>query len=90
VEGARDVGPGARCDGDDLVQRVDDGVEVDGREPAREHAGGKTAAAHLGEDRLRHRYLALLFEAMKKGGEEPLPGAPPTWSEMNERWAPRG
>jgi AcrR family transcriptional regulator len=39
---------------------------------------------------LRHRYLALLLEAMKEGGEEPLPGAPPTWAEMNERWAPRG
>jgi AcrR family transcriptional regulator len=41
---------------------------------------------------LRHRYLALLLDAMKAGGPErsaPLPGDPPTWAEMNERWAPR-
>jgi AcrR family transcriptional regulator len=41
---------------------------------------------------LRHRYLALLLEAMKNPpatAHAPLPGAPPTWAEMNERWAPR-
>jgi AcrR family transcriptional regulator len=38
---------------------------------------------------LRHRYLALLLEAMKAPGDGPLPGAPPTWAEMNERWSPR-
>ncbi len=41
---------------------------------------------------LRHRYLTMLMESMKKPGARgraPLPGAPPTWTEMNERWAPR-
>lgn len=41
---------------------------------------------------LRHRYLALLLESMRIPGapdRTPLPGAPPTWAEMSERWAPR-
>ncbi len=41
---------------------------------------------------LRHRYLTMLLESMKKPGapdRAPLPGAPPTWAEMNERWVPR-
>ena len=39
---------------------------------------------------LRHRYLALLLEAMKGPGDEALPGPGPTWAEINERWAPPG
>jgi AcrR family transcriptional regulator len=39
---------------------------------------------------LRHRYLALLLEAMKAPGAAALPGPGPTWAEINERWAPRG
>jgi AcrR family transcriptional regulator len=40
---------------------------------------------------LRHRYLALLLEAMRGGRADlsELPGPPPTWAEINERWAPR-
>jgi AcrR family transcriptional regulator len=38
---------------------------------------------------LRHRYLALLLEAMKAPAATALPGPPPTWAEINERWAPR-
>lgn len=40
---------------------------------------------------LRHRYLTMLMESMKKPGapdRAPLPAAPPTWAEMTERWAP--
>jgi AcrR family transcriptional regulator len=35
---------------------------------------------------LRHRYLALLLEAMHDPSGAPLPGPPPTWQEVIERW----
>jgi AcrR family transcriptional regulator len=35
---------------------------------------------------LRHRYLALLLEAMRGPAAAPLPGPPPTWRELVERW----
>jgi AcrR family transcriptional regulator len=35
---------------------------------------------------LRHRYLALLLEAMRDPSGAPLPGPPPTWQEVIERW----
>ena len=35
---------------------------------------------------LRHRYLALLLEAMHGPGAAPLPGPPPTWRELVGRW----
>ncbi|HET8788864.1 MAG TPA: helix-turn-helix domain-containing protein [Actinomycetes bacterium] len=35
---------------------------------------------------LRHRYLALLLEAMHGPGDGPLPGPPPTWRELVGRW----
>ena len=48
------------------------------------------ASIRLGdEDRthqLRHRYLALLLEAMHGPSSSPLPGPPPTWQEITARW----
>lgn len=35
---------------------------------------------------LRDRYLALLLDAIRGEGENPLPGPPPTWPEIAERW----
>jgi AcrR family transcriptional regulator len=35
---------------------------------------------------LRHRYLALLLDAMHAPSPSPLPGPPPSWSEIAERW----
>jgi AcrR family transcriptional regulator len=35
---------------------------------------------------LRHRYLALLLEAMRGPSNPPLPGPPPTWPELHARW----
>ena len=37
---------------------------------------------------LRHRYLALLLEALRAPAGEPLPGPAPTWPEMSGRWEP--
>jgi AcrR family transcriptional regulator len=35
---------------------------------------------------LRHRYLALLLEALRAATTTPLPGPPPRWDELRERW----
>ena len=39
---------------------------------------------------LRRRYLALILDGMRAGGREDLPGPPPTWQELSERWVPAG
>jgi AcrR family transcriptional regulator len=35
---------------------------------------------------LRHRYLALLLEALQTPSESTLPGPPPGWEEISLRW----
>jgi AcrR family transcriptional regulator len=35
---------------------------------------------------LRQRYLALLLDAIHNPEGSPLPGSPPTWAEISERW----
>jgi AcrR family transcriptional regulator len=37
-------------------------------------------------NQLRHRYLALFLTALRDDSE-PLPGPPPTWEEIRNRWA---
>jgi AcrR family transcriptional regulator len=48
------------------------------------------ASVRLGDEartrQLRHRYLALLLEAMRRPSNPPLPGPPPTWPELHARW----
>ena len=50
------------------------------------------AALRIGDERrtkaLRHRYLALLLDAVRTGGAPPLPGPPPHWEEVAARWNP--
>jgi AcrR family transcriptional regulator len=36
---------------------------------------------------LRHRYLALLLDALRDTSGAPLPGPPPSWEEISRRWA---
>ena len=36
---------------------------------------------------LRHRYLALMLDGMRATGRGDLPGPPPGWKELSERWA---
>jgi AcrR family transcriptional regulator len=36
--------------------------------------------------RLRHRYLSLLLDAVHLVDGDPLPGPPPSWQELAERW----
>ena len=37
---------------------------------------------------LRHRYLALVLDGLRARDREELPGPPPTWQELSERWIP--
>ena len=50
----------------------------------------QVASVRLGDPgrtgQLRHRYLALLLEAMHAPAATPLPGPPPTWRELTARW----
>jgi AcrR family transcriptional regulator len=50
----------------------------------------QVASVRLGDagrtGQLRHRYLALLLEAMHAPPATPLPGPPPTWQELTARW----
>ena len=50
----------------------------------------QVASVRLGDagrtGQLRHRYLALLLEAMHAPATTPLPGPPPTWRELTARW----
>jgi hypothetical protein len=36
--------------------------------------------------RLRQRYLALIFDALRAPATAQLPGPPPGWQEINSRW----
>ncbi|MBV9798884.1 MAG: TetR/AcrR family transcriptional regulator [Solirubrobacterales bacterium] len=38
-------------------------------------------------EQLRRRYLAVILEGLRAPDGDPLPGPPPTWQEINERWA---
>jgi AcrR family transcriptional regulator len=48
------------------------------------------ASIHVGDEErtreLRHRYLALLLDALHAPSTTPLPGPAPTWDEIRERW----
>jgi len=37
---------------------------------------------------LRHRYLAVILDGLRAREREKLPGPPPRWQEINERWVP--
>ena len=48
------------------------------------------AAVRVGDvertQQLRHRYLALLLDAIHTPAESRLPGPPPRWEEIDQRW----
>jgi AcrR family transcriptional regulator len=50
----------------------------------------QVASIRLGDrDRtrqLRHRYLGLLLDGLRTPSPGPLPGPPPTWTEVSGRW----
>ncbi|HEY6297657.1 MAG TPA: TetR/AcrR family transcriptional regulator [Streptosporangiaceae bacterium] len=38
---------------------------------------------------LRHRYLALVLDGLRARDREDLPGPPPGWQELSDRWIPK-
>jgi AcrR family transcriptional regulator len=38
---------------------------------------------------LRHRYLALVLDGLRARDREELPGPPPGWQELSDRWIPK-
>jgi len=48
------------------------------------------AAIRMGDEertrQLRHRYLALLLEALQARSDSELPGPAPSWEEIDRRW----
>ena len=38
---------------------------------------------------LRHRYLALVMDGLRARDREDLPGPPPSWQELSDRWIPK-
>ena len=50
----------------------------------------QVAAVRIGDEKrtrqLRHRYLALLLDALRVPSGSPLPGPPPSWEEISRRW----
>lgn len=54
----------------------------------------QVASIRLGDEartnQLRHRYLALLLDALHAPSPGALPGPPPTWEEVGSRWNRRG
>jgi AcrR family transcriptional regulator len=37
---------------------------------------------------LRRRYLAVILDGLRAANREDLPGPPPAWQELSERWVP--
>jgi AcrR family transcriptional regulator len=35
---------------------------------------------------LRQRFLAVILDGLRANDREPLPGGPPTWKELSDRW----
>jgi AcrR family transcriptional regulator len=48
------------------------------------------ASIHLGDRErtmaLRRRYLAVVLDGLRSTAKEPLPGSPPSWEEISQRW----
>jgi hypothetical protein len=42
---------------------------------------------HSRTKQLRRRYLALILDGLRASEGDRLPGPPPSWREINERWA---
>jgi hypothetical protein len=38
---------------------------------------------------LRYRYLAFILDGLRARDREELPGPPPGWQELSDRWIPK-
>lgn len=61
-------------------------VEVDDITLLLEQLAAVRVADEWRTRQLRHRYLALLLDALHAPSGSPLPGPAPTWGEIDQRW----
>ena len=61
-------------------------VEVDDIALLLEQLAAVRVADEERTQQLRHRYLALLLDAIHTPAESRLPGPPPSWEEIAQRW----
>jgi AcrR family transcriptional regulator len=61
-------------------------VEVDDISLLLEQLAAVRVADEERTHQLRHRYLALLLDALHAPAESKLPGPPPSWEENDRRW----
>src|SRR5215203_3120341 len=61
-------------------------VEVDDIALLLEQLAAVRVADEERTQQLRHRYLALLLDAIHTPAESKLPGPPPSWEEIEQRW----
>ena len=61
-------------------------IEVDDLSLLFEQLAAVTVGDERRTRRLRHRYLALLLDALRTPSPAPLPGPAPTWEEISRRW----
>jgi AcrR family transcriptional regulator len=67
-----DLRPGLEVHDLSLVFELVAGIKVADRERTQE---------------LRHRYLAVILDGLRGSERASLPGSPPSWEELSERWA---
>jgi hypothetical protein len=61
-------------------------VEVDDLSLLFEQLAAVRVADEQRTRELRHRYLALTLDALRAPSKSQLPGRPPTWEEISQRW----
>lgn len=61
-------------------------IEVDDLSLLLEQLAAVRVADEERTRQLRHRYLALLLDALHAPSESTLPGPPPSWEEISQRW----
>ncbi|WP_242614451.1 TetR/AcrR family transcriptional regulator [Actinomadura roseirufa] len=63
-----------------------DGIEVGDISVLLEHLHTIRIGDDARMNRLQHRYLTLMLDALRDTGGEDLPGPPPTWQELRGRY----
>jgi AcrR family transcriptional regulator len=78
----------------EIFERVKDelrpGLEVHDLSLVFELAAGVKVGDRARTEQLRRRYLEVILDGLRARQGAPLPGPPPTWLELSERWAPAG
>lgn len=76
----------------EIFERVKDelrpGLEVHDLSLVFELVAGVKVGDRARTQQLRRRYLEVILDGLRAGQGAPLPGPPPGWLELSERWTP--